>query len=101
MAWAMGAGRVAVTGRSQETLEDFARKSRTKSIGSPAGSQIDLRSCASSPVNRTVRMRRPYRLAEFGLDEANEAVAYAAAHAGPRQLTVLRRQSQSTDKLAS
>jgi alcohol dehydrogenase len=31
-----------------------------------------------------------FDLAEFGLDEANKAVAYAAANAGPRQLTVLR-----------
>jgi alcohol dehydrogenase len=31
-----------------------------------------------------------FEVAEFGLDEANEAVAHAAANAGPRQLTVLR-----------
>ncbi|MBV8682517.1 MAG: zinc-binding dehydrogenase [Caulobacteraceae bacterium] len=31
-----------------------------------------------------------FDLTEFGLDEANEAVAHAAANAGPRQLTVLR-----------
>ncbi|PYE16159.1 hypothetical protein C7410_1306 [Paraburkholderia silvatlantica] len=31
-----------------------------------------------------------FELAEFGLDSTNEAVAYAAANAGPRQLTVLR-----------
>lgn len=31
-----------------------------------------------------------FELAEFGLDAANEAVAHAAANAGPRQLTVLR-----------
>jgi alcohol dehydrogenase len=33
---------------------------------------------------------KQFDLAEFGLDEANDAVAYAAANAGPRQLTVLR-----------
>jgi len=31
-----------------------------------------------------------YEMTEFGLDDANEAVAHAAANAGPRQLTVLR-----------
>ncbi len=31
-----------------------------------------------------------FELTEFGLDDANAAVAYAAANAGPRQLTVLR-----------
>jgi len=31
-----------------------------------------------------------FDLTEFGLDDANEAVAYAAANAGPLQLTVLR-----------
>lgn len=31
-----------------------------------------------------------FDLAEFPLDQANEAVAYAAENAGPRQLTVLR-----------
>jgi len=31
-----------------------------------------------------------FDLAEFALDHANEAVAYAAANAGPRQLTVIR-----------
>lgn len=31
-----------------------------------------------------------YELAEFGLDDANAAVAHAASNAGPRQLTVLR-----------
>lgn len=31
-----------------------------------------------------------FELTEFGLDGANDAVAHAAAHAGPRQLTVLR-----------
>lgn len=31
-----------------------------------------------------------FELTEFGLDNANEAVAHAAANAGPRQLTVLR-----------
>jgi len=31
-----------------------------------------------------------FELAEFGLDEANEAVAHAATQAGPRPLTVLR-----------
>ncbi len=33
---------------------------------------------------------RQFELSEFGLDDANAAVAHAAAHAGPRQLTVLR-----------
>ncbi|MET0274356.1 MAG: zinc-binding dehydrogenase [Phenylobacterium sp.] len=31
-----------------------------------------------------------FDLTEFGLDDANAAVAHAAAHAGPRQLTVIR-----------
>ncbi len=31
-----------------------------------------------------------FELTQFGLAEANEAVAHAAATAGPRQLTVLR-----------
>jgi alcohol dehydrogenase len=31
-----------------------------------------------------------FELTEFGLDDANEAVAHAAANAGPRQITVLR-----------
>jgi alcohol dehydrogenase len=31
-----------------------------------------------------------FDVSEFGLDEANEAVAHAADHAGPFQLTVLR-----------
>ena len=31
-----------------------------------------------------------YEVAEFALDDANRAVAHAAAHAGPRQLTVIR-----------
>jgi alcohol dehydrogenase len=31
-----------------------------------------------------------FDVTEFGLDEANAAVAHAAANAGPRQLTVLR-----------
>jgi alcohol dehydrogenase len=31
-----------------------------------------------------------FELTEFGLDDANDAVAHAAANAGPRQLTVLR-----------
>ena len=31
-----------------------------------------------------------FELTEFGLDDANEAVAHAAVNAGPRQLTVLR-----------
>jgi alcohol dehydrogenase len=31
-----------------------------------------------------------FELAEFPLDDANAAVAYAAANAGPRQLTVIR-----------
>lgn len=33
---------------------------------------------------------RQFDLAEFALDDANAAVAYAAANAGPRQLTVIR-----------
>jgi alcohol dehydrogenase len=33
---------------------------------------------------------RQFDLVEFGLDEANAAVAHADANAGPRQLTVLR-----------
>ena len=46
---------------------------------------------------RMVRMVRAglidlaqFELTEFGLDDANEAVAHAAANAGPRGLTVLR-----------
>jgi alcohol dehydrogenase len=31
-----------------------------------------------------------FELTEFTLDQANDAVAHAAANAGPRQLTVLR-----------
>ena len=31
-----------------------------------------------------------FDLTEFGLDDANDAVAHAAANAGPRQLTVIR-----------
>lgn len=31
-----------------------------------------------------------FEMTEFPLDEANSAIAHAAAHAGPRQLTVLR-----------
>jgi alcohol dehydrogenase len=31
-----------------------------------------------------------FELAEFDLDDANTAVAYAASNAGPRQLTVIR-----------
>ena len=31
-----------------------------------------------------------FDLTEFGLDDANDAVAHAAANAGPLQLTVLR-----------
>jgi len=31
-----------------------------------------------------------FELTEFALDDANAAVAHAAANAGPRQLTVLR-----------
>ena len=31
-----------------------------------------------------------FDMTEFALDDANEAVAHAAANAGPRQLTVLR-----------
>jgi len=48
-------------------------------------------------VPRMVRMVRAglvdlagFELSEFALDDANAAVAYAAANAGPRQLTVLR-----------
>jgi alcohol dehydrogenase len=48
-------------------------------------------------IPRMVRMVRAglidlaqFELTEFGLDDANEAVAHAAANAGPRQLTVLR-----------
>ncbi|HEY2751923.1 hypothetical protein [Phenylobacterium sp.] len=33
---------------------------------------------------------RQFDLAEFALDDANDAVAYAAANSGPRELTVLR-----------
>jgi len=31
-----------------------------------------------------------FDLTEFTLDQANDAVAHAAANAGPRQLTILR-----------
>jgi alcohol dehydrogenase len=31
-----------------------------------------------------------FELKEFPLQDANAAVAYAAAHAGPRQITALR-----------
>jgi alcohol dehydrogenase len=31
-----------------------------------------------------------YEITEFGLDDANDAVAYAATNAGPHQLTVIR-----------
>ncbi len=48
-------------------------------------------------VPRMVRLIRAglidlaqYELTEFGLDDVNEAVAYAAANAGPLRLTVLR-----------
>lgn len=48
-------------------------------------------------VPRMVRMIRAgqidlsqFELTEFPLDDVNAAVAYAAAHAGPQQLTVLR-----------
>jgi alcohol dehydrogenase len=48
-------------------------------------------------IPRMVRMIRAgmidlaqFDMTEFPLDEANEAVAHAAANAGPRQLTVLR-----------
>jgi alcohol dehydrogenase len=48
-------------------------------------------------IPRMVRMIRAglvdlaqFEMTEFCLDEANEAVAHAAANAGPRQLTVLR-----------
>ena len=33
---------------------------------------------------------RHYDIASFGLDAVNEAVAHAAAHAGPFKMTVLR-----------
>jgi alcohol dehydrogenase len=52
---------------------------------------------ARDAVPRMVRMIHAglidlaaFELTEFALDQANEAVAYAAANAGPRQLTVLR-----------
>jgi len=48
-------------------------------------------------IPRMIRMVRAglidlaqFEVTEFGLDQANEAVAHAAANAGPRQLTVLR-----------
>jgi alcohol dehydrogenase len=48
-------------------------------------------------IPRMVRMVRAglvdlgaFEMVEFGLDDANEAVAHAAANPGPRQLTVLR-----------
>jgi len=48
-------------------------------------------------IPRMIRMVRAglidlgqYQVSEFALDEANLAVAHAAANAGPRQLTVLR-----------
>ncbi|HSZ51891.1 MAG TPA: zinc-binding dehydrogenase [Caulobacteraceae bacterium] len=52
---------------------------------------------AREAIPRMVRMIRAglvdlaqFDMTEFGLDDANEAVAHAAANAGPRQLTVLR-----------
>lgn len=169
VALAMGAGRVVVTGRNQETLEDlvrrFGRRIRTvrvtgdeacdrQSICDAADGSIDVvldflpREASAAQVRaavlsvklggrvilmgglrgeqgdlglnynwlmhnetmvrgvwmygrdtipRMVQMVRAglidlaqFELAEFGLDEANQAVAYAAANAGPRQLTVLR-----------
>jgi alcohol dehydrogenase len=52
---------------------------------------------AKDAIPRMVRMVRAglvdlaqFELTQFGLDDANEAVAHAAANAGPRQLTVLR-----------
>jgi alcohol dehydrogenase len=52
---------------------------------------------ARDAIPRMVRMIRAglidlaqFDMTEFGLDDANEAVAHAAANAGPRQLTVLR-----------
>jgi alcohol dehydrogenase len=169
VALAMGAGRVVVTGRNQQTLEDlvarFGRRVRTvrvtgdetcdrQSICDAADGPIDMvldflpREASAAQVRaavlsvklggrvilmgglrgeqgdlglnynwlmhnettvrgawmygrdaipRMVQMVRAglidlgqFELAEFGLDEANEAVAYAAANARPRQLTVLR-----------
>jgi alcohol dehydrogenase len=52
---------------------------------------------AKDAIPRMVRMVRAglvdlaqFELTEFALDHANEAVAHAAANAGPRQLTALR-----------
>ncbi|MFP3688065.1 MULTISPECIES: zinc-binding dehydrogenase [Burkholderia] len=169
VALAMGAGRVVVTGRNQETLKDLLRRygSRVgivqfsgdeardrKSICDAAGGPIDMvldflpREASAAQVRaaalavrlggrvilmgglrggegdlglnyhwlmhnettvrgvwmysrdaipRMVQMVRAglidlgqFEVAEFGLDDSNEAVAYAAANAGPRQLTVLR-----------
>jgi alcohol dehydrogenase len=52
---------------------------------------------AKDAIPRMVQMVRAglvdlaqFELTEFGLDDANAAVAHAAANAGPRQLTVLR-----------
>jgi alcohol dehydrogenase len=52
---------------------------------------------AKDAIPRMVQMVRAglvdlahFELTEFGLDHANEAVAHAAANAGPRQLTALR-----------
>lgn len=63
-------------------------------------SEITLRGVWMYPpeaVPRMVQMVRTglidlgqFELAEFDLDDANTAVAYAAANAGPRQLTVIR-----------
>ena len=39
-----------------------------------------------------------FELAEFNLDDVNAAVAYAAANAGPRQLTVLRPDRTAPDR---
>jgi alcohol dehydrogenase len=48
-------------------------------------------------IPRMIRMIRgglidlaQFEMTEFGLNDINEAVAFAAANAGPRQLTVLR-----------
>lgn len=38
-----------------------------------------------------------FDLTEFGLDDVNDAVAHAAAHAGPLRLTVLRPDRDGAD----
>jgi alcohol dehydrogenase len=62
--------------------------------------ELTLRGAWMYPRDAIARMARMVRaglidlaqfeLTEFGLDAANEAVAHAAANAGPRQLTVIR-----------